>query len=506
MRAVLLALLVSACSVVPQEALSQVPAPAPPAPAAAPSTTTTSLPEPVIQAVAGEASEPERFATLRIALVGDVMLGRSVAAVVDADGESIFREVRHILSGADIAAGNLESPLTLRPHISSNPYRLEADPASARLLRQAGFDVMSIANNHAGDAGRASIVDSIMALEASEIIAVGGGLDAASAHEPQVVETEGISIGFLAYDQSRAGTPASASAPGISHWHSEDSPEAIGDLAASVDVVVVSLHGGTEYSLVADRYLSEVAAAAVEAGASIVWGHGPHIVQPVETIGRALVATSLGNFVFDQPFPGTFEGVILEALVSAEGVSAYKLTKTRHRDMRVRPVEVVAPIGDAVFVAGEWWTMANPPVLPAVARPALDGFPWGNVIDAGLGDLDADGEEELVVAFTRPFIPNLVNQLWSEHPWIDAEGETTHLGVFRPGGFRKVWVAGSVPYPIEGLLVCGSTVGVVRPDGISAWQWRDFGFVASPLLPGFRTAGCMDVDGDGRTDLVGRPN
>ena len=99
------------------------------------------------------ASGPRRFVSL---FAGDVMLGRGVAPVAAADPHALFAGVRDEISAADLAVANLESPLTLRRHLPAfGPNALEARPASAALLRGAGFDALAIANNHAGDAGPA---------------------------------------------------------------------------------------------------------------------------------------------------------------------------------------------------------------------------------------------------------------------------------------------------------------------------------------------------------------
>ncbi|MDH3308599.1 MAG: CapA family protein, partial [Acidimicrobiia bacterium] len=291
-------------------------------------------------------------------------------------------------------------------------------------------------------------------------------------------------------------------AAGIAHWRAEVSPAAIRSVAATADVVVVSLHGGTEYSSTADRFFSEVVQSAVDAGATIVWGHGPHVVQPVEVVDSALVATSLGNFIFDQPFPGTYDGVILEVLVTEDGVAAFRLIRTEHRDKRVHLVGADPPVGAAAFISGEWWNLVRPIEEPTRSRSPVEGFRWGDVIDSDHGDLDGNGSVEAVVAFTRPYIPNPVTRLWSDHPWVDAEGQTTHVGVFGSDGYRKVWVAGSVPVPIEGLVVCGGTVGLDQRDGLVALRWSGFGFVPAQVLPGARAGGCGDVDGDGVLDLI----
>ncbi|MGB9359454.1 MAG: CapA family protein, partial [Acidimicrobiia bacterium] len=97
-----------------------------------------------------EAAAPSTPAAVTVILAGDAMLGRNVAPIVAADPDGLFADVRHEIRRADIAAVNVESPLTDRPHTSPNPYALEADPQSANLLAAAGFDIAGIANNHAG--------------------------------------------------------------------------------------------------------------------------------------------------------------------------------------------------------------------------------------------------------------------------------------------------------------------------------------------------------------------
>ncbi|MGZ4462664.1 MAG: CapA family protein, partial [Gaiellaceae bacterium] len=103
--------------------------------------------------------------TARLLLAGDVMLGRGVSQAAAADPGGLFEGVRFELASADYALANLESPLTRRSHDPAHgPNALEASPQSARLLASAGFDAMSVANNHAGDAGPATVSDTIRAL------------------------------------------------------------------------------------------------------------------------------------------------------------------------------------------------------------------------------------------------------------------------------------------------------------------------------------------------------
>src|SRR5438132_12004486 len=140
-------------------------------------------------AASTSARTPSRPAAIRLLFGGDVMLGRGVAPVVARDPASVFAGIRFAVNSADLAVANLESPLTRRPHLPAfGPNALEAPPGSARLLAAAGFDAMGIANNHAGDAGPATVADTMRALAAPGLGVVGAGRTAAEAFRPRIVE------------------------------------------------------------------------------------------------------------------------------------------------------------------------------------------------------------------------------------------------------------------------------------------------------------------------------
>jgi poly-gamma-glutamate synthesis protein (capsule biosynthesis protein) len=133
------------------------------------------------------------------------MLGRDVEPVATLDPVGLFEDVRFVVGEADIAATNLESPLTFRPHLHSGVHALEADPRLAALVGAAGFDVFGIANNHAGDAGPESVLDTVEALAERGLVAVGRGSDEAAALRPVVVAPSGLRVAYLAFDATGQG-------------------------------------------------------------------------------------------------------------------------------------------------------------------------------------------------------------------------------------------------------------------------------------------------------------
>ena len=237
--------------------------------------------------------------TARLLFAGDAMLGRSVAVIARDDPEGLFRDVRRVIRAADVAAVNVESPLTLRPHISANPHRLEAHPATARLLADAGFDIGSVANNHAGDAGPASVLDSVEALDGAGMLAVGGGANAADAHRARTIEVHGLHVAFLAFDVSGSGLTATEGRPGIATWDAATAETTVADARAANDIVVVSIHGGVADRESVDPLLAPVAERLASWGTDVVWGHGPHVEQPIVVLDPdgddrpTVVATSL---------------------------------------------------------------------------------------------------------------------------------------------------------------------------------------------------------------------
>ncbi len=450
-------------------------------------------------------------ATVRIVLAGDVMLSRGVATVISADEQSVFAGIRHVIAGADIAAANLESPLTTRPHTSANQYELEADPGTARLLAATGFDLMSLPNNHSGDAGPAGLLDTIAALDDAGVGHLGAGPDARTAAQPVVLEVSGITIGFLAFDATGIG-PAAGTEPGIVGWDDEAGPQAVARLRDEVDVVIVSVHGGAEYLPTTDPGMATIARTLTGSGADVVWGHGAHVVQPV-TATRGdrptIVATSLGNLLFDQFGLERTTGYVLEVMVDAHGVIAYRVGIAEHPDRRVGFVGWLAPEQEAAWMVGSWWSLLRATHASPTTAMTLDSFRHGELVAASAGDVDRDGDDEVVASFRRPYQPTTFMEAHPEVQWSDAQGLSAHLGVYEPAGLGEVWVAGSVLMPIASLEVCDGSLALVHdqlddrePIVTSAWTWNGFGFDTAPSLPGDGTPACADIDGDGATDPI----
>lgn len=462
----------------------------------------------------GPASEAR---PITLTFVGDIMLGRSVGTVAEADPDGLFRDVRHILRSSDLSLGNLESPLTSRPHVSPNPNVLVAEPGTAGLLAVAGFDVLALANNHIGDAGSPGVIDTIDALATHGLTAVGAGANSVVALEAVQITVQGVRVAILAFDATGAGLVAGTS-PGVAPWDPEAARIAVDRATASADLVVASVHGGVEYLPESDPRMARIAELLVSWGTDVVWGHGPHVPQPVISADwgnrTAVVATSLGNFLFDQRGPSTGGGKVLQVIADSRGVIAHRTGVTSHHDLRVHFTGWDLPSGDAVLLDGSWWELHRRPL--AISRPTShpDPFPWGEVLAAGLGPLTGS-QTELVVSYRAESGSHPVRDGLSGVEWTDSDGYTMHLGVFRPEDLAPVWQAGMVPAPIAALAVCDGSISLayrtldspmVRNTG--AAMWRPSGLAATEFLPGTGTPTCGDADLDGRADplVLDRPS
>jgi hypothetical protein len=153
------------------------------------------------------------------------------------------------------------------------------------------------------------------------------------------------------------------------------------------------------------------------------------------------------------------------------------------------------------------------PSLPELAEIDLGDFPKGDVVHAASGDVDLDGEPELVVSFRRPFRSAPLHEMLGEVQWVDAAGRSAHVGVFESDGRTPMWVASAIVRPVTRTAVCDGAVAVSystldddATTGTGGWTWSVFGWDEAPDLEGDRAIGCLDLDGDGvREPVVGSP-
>lgn len=287
----------------------------------------TSSPAPVEAPSSEEtvAVAPSEPATLTIAAVGDMIFDRKVKALVSSQGgEAPLEAVASRLAGADVAVGNLESALAdSGTRNTAKDVTFRGDPAGIQGLRLAGFDLLSMANNHVLDYGPQPLLDTVASLDSAGIGHAGAGANQAAAWTPAVVERDGATVAYLAFSHIvPAGFIAQPNRAGLASGKNDEALtlEAIRKAAAENDYVLVSFHWGVEYQDDANATQVAWAHKAIDAGADMVLAHHPHVIQGIERYNGGLIAYSLGDFVFDHYSRKTGEAFILEAELGPHGV------------------------------------------------------------------------------------------------------------------------------------------------------------------------------------------
>ena len=484
---------------------------------------------------------------VEILAVGDIMLGRGVSGV-----EGVFLQAAPWLRAADLTLGNFEGAIPVEgilvlDHGSSTsgemgssmseemgssiseeirsggsrrdtgtgnidpeyaPFELLIPPEASETLRAAGFDLLSLANNHTLDAGIPGLLETTARLKASGIEPL--GMDP----EPTIHNADGVQIAFVALNMIPGGIDSDIG-------EAEDMIQAV---RAKVDVVIVSVHWGLEYHLEPSPAQERMAYQLSQAGADLVLGHHPHAAQPLDILTQGegdsqretLVAYSLGNFVFDQYDEHTRQGLALRVFVDQEGLravqvlpveagthprlaslqrSAELLARVSPPPRRIgytcevkgcKPVPVPQEKRSGIFWAGQI-DLTGDGVPETVKRTAQavsiyqDGEPvWRSppewkVLDLALGDPNDDGRAELMLALDKPG-PNGKS---TSHPFI--------LG-YRGGTYQVLWGGSAVSDPLlevelgdlDGDAV-QELIVLERPQGgtaqtVSVWRWHGWGF------------------------------
>lgn len=281
------------------------------------------------------------------------MLARTVGRTIlkhGVDYPFAGKYVAAALQSADITFGNLEGCLVGKTVTgSSKAFVFRSPPRFAEGLGSAGFRIMSLANNHAMDGGQSGLISTLEALDREGIDPVGAGRNRAEARQLKVISTDtGWRVGYLAYTdvENRKGSAATASRAGVATV--EPMAEMVMDIQKAkplVDLLIVSYHWGVEYQIgEPNRRQLVIASKAKQAGADIIIGHHPHVLQRIELDqSNKLVAYSLGNFVFDNHRPSRARTLMLVVHVEPHGKLSYEAISCRIVACQPRGIQIVKP-------------------------------------------------------------------------------------------------------------------------------------------------------------------
>jgi|GEM_PF-3257555 len=243
-----------------------------------------------------------RSGSLHVLAVGDVMLGRQVNITSRESDDYTwpFHETADLLQGADLALGNLESPIRAGCRPTDSGDRFCADPRAVEGLAWAGFDALSLANNHIYDMGQAGFEETAALLEAA-------GIGTAYGEEVWITQAAGLRVAVMGLDDVRESADSEAVIPVIQ------------SLDPYIDALLIVIHWGEEYTHQQTRRQHELGRTLIDAGADVIIGAHPHWAQPVERYGNGLIFYSLGNFVFDQMWSQkTREGFIADIRIDVQ--------------------------------------------------------------------------------------------------------------------------------------------------------------------------------------------
>ncbi len=309
---------------------------------------------PSVDAACAEATRASAK-TFTVLAAGDILLARTPGKRAEQYGfRYLFEDVRELVSSADIAFANLETPASyLGAPYPGKPENVtfRSDPATLFGLAWAGFDILSLANNHINDYGPRAVGETLDYLDLLGIQSSGAGRSLEDARKPAVIFRDGVSFAFLSYavpgysiigaagslagtSLTRAETRLHGPLPPAPPAANPDSPGNRGtgvalatresiiadiqNVKASLDpeYLFVSMHWGEEHQHIPDTAQQILGRAAVDAGATAVLGHHPHVLQSVERYHGGLIVYSLGNFIFDMVAATTYRTVALKLVLS----------------------------------------------------------------------------------------------------------------------------------------------------------------------------------------------
>lgn len=263
-------------------------------------------PESMVQQTAGpDEKVQEEEQELVLSFAGDIMFDKSVAGFIKSKGEDyVFQGYEKHLKGSDVVFGNLETALSNGGQpMPDKEHTFRSNPKLAAFMKKYNLTAMSIANNHSLDYGRSAFVDSMKYLKENGIGYGGGGHNKKEAIDGFIFEKKGLDIGFIAFTSVVPDVDwyAGEKRPGIIgayKVHEAEVLSAVSSLDSRCDILVVSVHWGKEGTTRVRKQEAELAHKLVDAGADVVMGHHPHVVQGFEMYKDKLILYSLGNFIF----------------------------------------------------------------------------------------------------------------------------------------------------------------------------------------------------------------
>lgn len=288
--------------------------------------------QPVTTAAGTKPSEPEKPEPVTLLFAGDVQLSQHVMGAYGKAGNHISGVVGETyldrMRAADIFMVNEEFPFSGRGQAADKQYTFRSPPEHVSLLKDMGIDIVTLANNHALDYGRDALLDTCATLEEAGILYVGAGSGLERAKKLETIEMKGRKIGFLGASRviPTGSWNAGKDTPGmLTTYDPAILLEEIEKAREVSDFLVVYVHWGIERNEKPEDYQRTLGKQYIDAGADMVIGSHPHVLQGIEYYNGKPIIYSLGNFVFGSSIPKT---MLAEAVVDEDGVELFLVPGT----------------------------------------------------------------------------------------------------------------------------------------------------------------------------------
>ena len=263
------------------------------------------LSEVEIREVEEQLENVDKIEEIQISLVGDILLDASIRGHIDKQGYAYpYEHVKEYFLNDDLSIGNLETSITLAGEKwPDKQFSFRSDPKNLPYMKEAGIEVVSLANNHSLDYGYEGLMDSLNYLEEANIEFVGAGRNIEEAIKTVIIDKNNIKIGILGFSRvvPDVGWWATANRPGLAGAYDGQLEGALKIIQAAkeeVDILIIALHWGKE--LHEEPRIEEIRAAKrmIDSGADVIAGHHPHVLQGIEIYKNKPIFYSLGNFIF----------------------------------------------------------------------------------------------------------------------------------------------------------------------------------------------------------------
>lgn len=259
---------------------------------------------------------------------GDVLIKASTESIYKKNGVTglVSEEILAEMQNADIMMVNHEFQLSTRGEpMEDKQFTFQTDPKNVQILLDLGIDIVSLANNHSLDFGQDALLDTFATLDEAGILYAGAGDSKERAEELQVIEANGKKFGFLAATRviPVAGWDVRNKQPGLFTTYDDTRlVERIRESKEECDFLIVYVHWGIEREEYPQEYQNVIAKHCVEAGADVIIGAHPHVLQGIEFIDGKPVFYSLGNYIFSNSIPKT---MLVKVIIKADDTVEYSL-------------------------------------------------------------------------------------------------------------------------------------------------------------------------------------